>query len=287
MKNILKSNKHTPISSNINKIKLMILVILVLFTSIQKSTSQKLSNPLIPSYGYIYPNYVGGFIGFGNNFQNGKYLVDCNGCEFEGGNGLNFIIGINRDWGLEKGLFLNLGLGYESVAINSTFREVEELTDQTYNKTFFAEFRHDGKISLGLVRLMPAIRYNFTKLFFAKAGLNMGYVVSNNITHTQTPVNEFVFVPGTGEVFLETFENERQNGEIENVNKLQFGVNLDIGTQFLIKKKTRVSPSLQYYMPFTDIIDNGLGFNAPTLRFMLEVNFRTNESSGDSMVDTE
>lgn len=287
MKNNLKSQLRMEMILKLYKVKVTILFVLILFISYQKSTSQKLSNPLIPSYGYIYPNYVGGFIGLGNNFQNGKYLVDCEGCEFEGGNGLNFIIGVNRDWGLDKGLFFNLGLGYESVSIKSTFREIEELTDQTYNKTFFAEFRHNGDISLGLVRLMPGIRYNFTKFFFAKAGLNMGYVVSNNITHTQSPVNEFVFVPGIGDVFLETYENERQNSEIENVNKLQFGVNLDIGTQFIIKKKTRISPSLQYYMPFTNIIDNGLGFNAPVLRFMLEVNFRTNESSGDSMVDTE
>ncbi len=268
----------------INSVFFSIITFLSFNLSINILRAQRpLSDPLVPSYGYIKPNYLGGFIGMGNNFQNGKYLVDCQGCEFEGGNGFNFIVGVNRDWGIERNLFFSLGLGYESIKINSTFREVEELTDTKYNRTFFAEFRHNGDISIGALRLMPSIRYNFAKVLFTKVGLNVGYVLSNNTTHTQSPVNDIVNVPGIGDVYLDTYSNELQNSEINNINKLQFGLNLDVGAYFLIRNKTRISPSIQYYLPFTDMADNGLGFNIPTLRFMLAIDLKTNQTEGDSM----
>ena len=264
-------------------ILMLISIISISFNTQFLEAQVPLSNPLLPAFGYIKPNFLGGFIGMGNNFQNGKYLVDCEGCEFEGGNGFNFIAGVSRDWGIDRNLFFSLGLGYESIKLNSTFREVEQLTETKYNRVIFAEFRHNGDISIGAIRLMPSVRYNFAKFLFAKVGINAGYIVSNNITHTQTPVNDIVNVPGLGDVYLDTYSNEIQNSEIKNINKLQFGLNLDFGAYFLIKNKTRISPSIQYYLPFTEIVDNGLGFNVPTLRFMLGIDLKTNKTEADSM----
>lgn len=275
------------LKENSERLGLSLILVLTFSMGFSLQAQERLSNPLVPSYGFTMPNYLGGFIGIGNNFQKGKYLVDCPSCEFEGGNGFDLVLGINRSWGIDKGLYFDLGVAYESVNLTSTFREVEQLTDKTYGKTFFAEFKNEGNINLGIVRLIPEVRYNFFKILFTKVGLNTGLVMANNLKHTQTPVSETVNVPGLGEVFLDTQGNVRQDGPVKNLNTFQAGLNLDLGMFFLIKNTTKISPSIQYYIPFTEIIDNGFGFSVPTLRFMIEVNFKTNTTEGDSLYDVE
>jgi|GEM_PF-6207028 len=267
---------------------LLILTFLGIIFNNYLSKSQVLSNPLEPAFQFINKNYVGGFIGFGNNFQNGKYLVNCQGCEFSGGNGLNVIVGVNRDWGLQSKLYFGVGLAYESMALNSTFREFETLEDKQNGIFFDAEFRHRSKINLGLMRLMPYIRYEFLKPAFVKVGLSPGLIVSNSLVHTQAPVQEFVYISQLNKVQrLSLDEVELQNSKVNNLNTFQMGLNFETGLFFTVKKKTKISGSLQYYFPLTNIVNDNNNFNMSTLRFLVEIGFKTNKAEGDSMREVE
>lgn len=278
---------------NKNKIiiKISLTLILASFSLLSNNhiaKSQVLSNPLEPSFEFINKNFVGVFIGFGNNFQNGKYLVDCQGCEFSGGNGLNFIVGVNRDWGLRSKLYFGVGLAYESITLNSTFREFETLTDNQNNISFDAEFRHKGRMNLGIMRLMPYIRYDIFKPMFVKVGLSPGIIINNNLIHTQAPVQEFVYVSQLNKVQqLSMEEVELQNSKVNNINSFQMGLNFETGLFFTVKNKTKISGSLQYYFPLTNIINDNNNFNMSTLRFLIEIGFKTNKTEGDSMREVE
>ncbi len=251
-----------------------------LFTNIS-IFSQKLDTPLIPFDKKVTKDNLGFLLGFGQNVQSGKYLVECKECEFRGGVGFNFTLGAYYEREIENNINLGLLASYSSINIESKFTEREKLgfLSKITNVTdsLPIDFLHTGKASFSFLSLTPFIRWQPTKAFFLRVGPSISFVLSNNITHTQEPVNPIVTL-SSGEVGKLTqgsgYSSTLEDGKFPNVSSTQIALWTDIGFNIPISKKVTFCPVFNYNLPFTNISSYGDNFKISTWRILLELRIK-------------
>lgn len=263
-----------------NKIKTYLILSMCLFTNIS-IFSQKLDTPLIPYDKKITKDNFGFILGLGQNVQSGKYYVQCQQCEFLGGVGFNFTFGAYYEREIENSLYLGLLSSFSTMGIESKFTEREKLGFLSKITSIVdsvpIDFLHTSKASFSYLSFTPFIRWQATKALFLRVGPSISLVMSNNITHTQEPVNPVVTL-STGEVGKLTpgtgYSSTLEDGKFPNVSSPQIGIWTDIGLNIPLSKKVTFCPVFNYNLPFTNVSSYGQNFKISTWRILLELRIK-------------
>jgi hypothetical protein len=266
-----------------NKIKTIIILLMCLNTNLS-IFSQKLDTPLVPFDKKPTKDNLGFLLGFGQNVQGGKYLVECKECEFRGGVGSNFTIGAYYEQDIETNLYLGLLGTFSIMNIESKFTEKEKLgflSKITNNvDSISIDFLHTGTAKFSYLSLTPFVRWQPAKMLFVRVGPSISFVMSNNITHVQEPVNPIVTLstgetgrlsPGTG------YSSTLEDGVFPNVISPQIGLWTDIGLNIPLSKKVTFCPVFNYNLPLTKMSSFGEDFKISTWRILLEIRIRLYE----------
>ena len=233
-------------------------------SSVVAQTNVLDSDPLRARKLIVY-DMVGAYMGMSFNGQTGTIISDCQ-CEFTGGASVGFAGGFMYERLTRSSLIWGVGLSYENRSFDSKFREREGV-DQTAPSTGRSylvpvTFSNTASVSLQYLSAMPYLKYVFAGPFFARAGANLSYIFSSNLTHTKSLESDIVTFPNgeTGSVQIPGAENgsvELQNGPIEDLSSFQIGLSTALGAEFKLSKKVFLGPVLQYTFPFTSVSNTG------------------------------
>ena len=243
--------------------------------------AQQYSSPIVPADPK--DEYLGIVFGLGQNYQSGKFYVDCENCEFESGVKTGFTIGLNYNRQINE--YLNWGslLLYESFSIESKFREFEQFSYQ-FSPTEDAvnipiEFRHTALADFGQLSLVPYIEILPTNWFFARLGLSGGLVVGANINHTKELLLRKAVLDNGISVDIKLANTKQtsqvvEDGDFPEVNSFQLSVNPMIGFRIPFSKTVLFAPYYMHRIPLMNMSEFGEDFKISSYRIMFELNFK-------------
>mgnify|MGYP001627238035 CR=1 FL=1 len=221
---------------------------------------------------------LGGYVGVGANSQGGTFTTSCN-CEFSGGGGAGILVGAIFERLTRSTIVWGATLGYEGRSITSKFREIEGVVQRSPSGRDFTvpiTFLHEADVQLGVVTLMPFVKYTFFEGIFGRLGGSVGYVFTSNLIHTKTlETTEVTFPNGeTASVSLAGQTGSTvilEDGPVSELSALQIGLVPAVGMDIRISKKMFLSPIFQYMVPITTISAQGAGFSVRSFQFSLEL----------------
>lgn len=253
-------------------------------TVVQKPLVQKQSNPINPGRDLI-PEYIGIIFGLGQNYQTGKMYVECPDCVFEDGVKFGYTIGIYYESNIALPLKFGIDLLYDYQGIKSSFLENESVEISSaavdYKENVVLPFRHTADVDISTLMFIPYLKYSPVDFFFAKLGFSVNYAFSSHIQHDKELTQKKatlsngtvvkVSIPGTKNNIATV-----QEGEIPNLNKLDFSINPSIGFTIPFDKDDKIvfSPYLMYCVAMNNLSDNGENFKINTWRLMFELGFK-------------
>lgn len=259
---------------NYKNTKFFLTILITIFLIDINSTFSQNSTPLEPD-NYNKNSSYGFFVGLGQTLQSGSFKTDCQFCNFEGGTGFSFILGglyeqkLSDEFNFGSLLFININ------KLTSSYQEKENLTFQTADNqtgTFPAYIKNKADLSFTGLNLTPYIKISPVKFFFVRAGLNLQYLISNNIIHTQSLTNtKITLSDGTSGTLSLPKGEKLQDSEITLVNKFQTSLNTSIGINFNLSKKTKLCPIFNYNLPINNISDFGSNFKLSTWYIIAEL----------------
>ena len=237
------------------------------------------SDPLRARKLIVYDMF-GGYIGPSFNGQGGTILTNCD-CEFTGGAETGIALGLVFEKLTRSKLIWGVTLGFENKSVQGIFHEVEGVlqtapsTGQQYLVPI--TFGNTADVTLNYLTAMPYLKYNIIGSFFARAGASVSYIFSSNLTHTKTLESETVRFPNGETAFVsipgaESNSVELQNGDIPEIQQLQFGLVIGAGADIRLSKKMFLSPILQYSHPFTTVSPVG-DFSVRSFQIIMEARF--------------
>lgn len=259
------------------------ILILLLATSVIQAEDKFTSTPLMPAKNKT-PGYSGIFIGAGQNFQSGKYFVDCKECEFENGVASGFLIGIFYDRKALSWLKYGISGAYNLSGIENSFVEFEKIHLQSDNsgidEDIWLQFRHKSEVKINMLTAMPYIKLEPFDFFFFKTGFSLSYIFNSNIKHEKELMqNEVTLSNGaTIIVSIPDFEDSNkktiQDSEIRELNSLQYAISLSSGVIINFSPTTFFSPYFQYNLPLTNISESGDDYKINQWRIIFELGFK-------------
>ncbi|MFP4527745.1 MAG: hypothetical protein ACLFQX_04280 [Candidatus Kapaibacterium sp.] len=265
--------------------RLLFILLAVAFISTgQNARAQKISSPLNPVKGPE-PEQAGLVVGFGQNYQSGSFLVECEDCLFEGGVGFGWTFGGIYEKQFTEGLRYGAMLMLEGKGIESTFQEHEpvevnsEATGQP--ETVNILFRHTGEVSATALTALPFVKWAPSDYFFVKLGPTFSYVMSAGIKHTKELMQETVRL-STGEVYdLSGVDGSNsmvvEDGDFPEVNALQIGLSPMVGLNIPASEDVFLSFVYQHVVPLNNFSEYGEDFKIGSWRILFELRFRLNE----------
>ena len=232
--------------------------------------------------------WFGGYVGPTFASQGGTFTTNCN-CEFSGGAGTGFAVGLIIEDKTTSKIIIGGQLGYDTRGLTGRFREIEgsqqtSPSGRTY--TVPIQFFNEASLSLDVLSASAYAKYAFLGPVYARVGANAGYVVGSSLIHTKSLETKTVTFPN-GEVANVTIPGATdgmvtvQDGPVAELNPLQLGLIGAIGLEIPIRKVERkfappavttyLSPVIQYQFPITNISAQGNSFQLRQLQFFLEL----------------
>lgn len=232
--------------------------------------------------------WLGGFIGPTFNSQGGIFRTNCN-CEFTGGAGMGFIVGLMFEKVTTAKITYGGMLGYDSRGLTGRFHEIEG-SQQTSpsGKTYTVpiQFLNEASLSLDVLSFTGYAKYAFLGPVYAKLGATAGYAFSSNLRHTKTLETKTVTFPN-GEVATVSIPNAVggvytvQDEPVKDLVPFQLGVIGALGVEIPIRRverkfgppavSTYLSPVIQYQFPLTTISAQGTNFSLRQVQVFLEL----------------
>ncbi len=198
-----------------------------------------------------------GFIlGLGQTFQSGEQYVQCPECQFKGGAGFSFSVGMLYEYEFLKGIRIGGLAVYNDFSFSSKFQETEIKIDEDTGTELPVVFSHDGKFTLNAITAAPYVKMYPWNFMFFRIGMPISYILNNNIKHDKMLDNQSISVAGM-EYTIEAVNATVEDGEIIGINKLQFFMSTALGFDFHLSRNIYLSPVFEYYLPFTEISSNG------------------------------
>lgn len=259
--------------------KILYFIILLLLFPHLESYSQKeikLSNPLFPSVNELSKESIGGFIGFGQNYQEGIHYSPCPDCEFMDGVRFGLTFGGLYEREISEGLFAGAILSFDILDISSSFLEREAIrVVLPDNRETFANvlFRHEAISSFNLLGLAPYIKYHPAGWLGLRLAPKVSYLVNHNLEHSQEPAERIVVIDGI-ENRITQKKQDIYNGDFPEVNNLLFGTDLSVLFNINTGKKSFLSLGYTHYFQFNNISNFGENFRVNSWRIFME--FRIN-----------
>ena len=238
---------------------------------------------------------ISGVMGFGQNMQQGIAFVNCDTCVFQKGVAFGYTLGINYAEQLssdDESIFYYFYLGsllhLSNRNFTSAFRERAPQLFPEYDIVFPLMYKHTNTTSIMTAGLMPYISFNPFKYFFVKFGFDVSYVLSNNMQHQielldrrkTLPNGEVVdvFMP-TANPNRRTYSRTVQDGEIQDVNKLQMSLVPAFGMNIYFTDRLFISPTFYYFKALNDISNFGENFRIDAWRASIELKYNLTTSS--------
>lgn len=261
---------------------LMFLSIMTTSNSLLSQTNQTLASPIQPER-ILYQGQLGLVIGLGQNFQSGKYFVDCEDCVFEDGVKFGYTIGLNYEYSIHE--MINIGVMglYDDYGLKNSYVENERLNvqsdDGSYNEFISIPFRHTAALDLTTFSIMPHIKFFPARIFFVDLGFSMAMPINSNIKHEKELLKTTarlsngavvdISIDGTNatKVVIEDNEFPLQNSP-------QFSLVPMTGFNFVINNKIFLRPFFMYRIPLNNFSDRGENFMLNSWRFMFEVSLK-------------
>jgi len=238
------------------------------------------STPLAARRQYVY-SLLGAYVGLANNLQNGVFSTSCD-CEFTGGAGAAFTAGIIYEKYTRSELTYGVSVGYEGRGVTSRFQEVEGLMQTSPSTGRLYEvpvsFRNTAQVSLGMLTVMPFVKYHVFKKLWLRAGPGFSLVVNDRITHDKELLTTDVMLPG-GEraaVRLQDVEGTSlrlEDARIADLTPFQISANLAAGLDVKVSKTFYLAPVVQYSFPFTTISGRGTNYSIRSVQLLVEGKF--------------
>ncbi|MFN4985738.1 MAG: hypothetical protein ACK5GI_06300 [Ignavibacteria bacterium] len=232
--------------------------------------------------------WFGGYVGPTFASQGGTFTTDCN-CEFSGGAGTGFAVGLMFEDKTTSKIIIGAQLGYDIRGLTGRFREIEGSTQSSPSGRTYTvpiQFFNQASISLDVLSATAYAKYAFLGPVYARAGINAGYVVGSSLVHTKTLETKTVTFPN-GEVASVVLPDAPggivtvQSGPVGELNPLQLGLVCAFGVEIPIRKVERkfappavttyLSPVIQYQFPISNISAQGNSFQLRQMQFFLEL----------------
>ncbi len=244
--------------------------------------SQNLSSPIMPAE-IPKDSYLGFVFGVGQNYQSGKFFVDCQNCEFENGVQTGITVGLTYKREINK--FLNWGAMflYDSYNIESKFKETEifqyEFSPTEDAVSIPIEFRHTAKADFGMLSANPFIEFTPASFFFARLGFNAGFVVGANINHQKELLTKKAKLENGVTVDIKLADSKQttevvEDGEFPQINSFQMAVTPMIGFIIPFSKSIIFSPYYLHRIPLNNLSEFGEDFKISSYRVMFELSFK-------------
>ncbi len=206
------------------------------------------------------PPMAGIEIGFGQHAEQGNLQCDC-GSNFTTGTGtgllgsLLFELPLDYTWAIGiKG-----GVDFKNFSTNGTINEVVIVIPpdpQLQPDTTAMYVQRTGKITATYLGFAPYVQYQFFRMGpFVQAGLDVGFLIGNNLSQSRTLLTTSITKPGDTLNNL-TFTNGTttesiQEGANQNVNTLRLGLLLSAGYNIQVSDRSVFCPLLTYDFPLT------------------------------------
>lgn len=263
-------------------LKTLMIVIVASLSTANQAESQTMPSPIQPEQLYNY-HQLGLVIGFGQNFQSGKYYVDCDDCVFEDGVKFGFTIGLNYEYNLSN--MINIGVMglFDDFGLKNSFVENEKLNvtsdDGSYNEIITVPFRHTAEAKFTTFSIMPHIKFHPVKFVFFDLGFSMGIPLSSNIKHEKelTKTTARLSNGAIVDIRIEGTQETKvvlEDKEFPEVNKPQFSIVPMIGLNFIVNKKIFLRPFFMYRLPISNYSDKGEDFMINSWRIMFELSLK-------------
>ncbi len=243
---------------------------------------QDLSSPIEPAE-IPKVTYLGFVFGVGQNFQSGKFFVDCENCEFENGVQTGITLGLTYKREINK--FLNWGtmLLFDTYNLESKFRETEifkyEFAVDQDAVNIPIEFRHTATADFSMLSLNPFIEVTPASFFFARLGFNAGFVVGANINHQKELLTRKAKLENGVTVDIKLADSKGtvevvEDGEFPEVNSFQMSLTPMIGFIIPFSKSVIFSPYYLHRIPLNKMSEFGEDFKINSYRIMFELSFK-------------
>ena len=244
--------------------------------------SQDLSSPIMPA-DIPKDSYLGFVFGVGQNYQSGKFFVDCENCEFENGVQTGITFGLTYKREIIKNLNWGAMLLYDSYNIESKFKETEvfkyEFAAEQDAVNIPIEFRHIAKADFSMLSLNPFIEVTPLSFLFARIGFNAGFVVGANINHQKELLTRKAKLENGVTVDIKLADSKEtievvEDGEFPEINSFQMALTPMIGFIIPFSKSVFFSPYYLHRIPLNKMSEFGEDFKVNSYRIMLELSFK-------------
>jgi hypothetical protein len=255
-----------------------IILLLALFAYFCPVYGQNLSTPLEPQAPPL-KSELGLFIGLGQNVELGSFNTSGCPCEFEGGTGLDFIIGALYEHEIVPAIRYGIAVGYNPKSLTSTFREREMVgfmpkgaSDSEYVPIWF---RYRTQSNFSYFPVIPYLKWQPSKIMFLKLGLDASFLVSSHLTHTKEVLDNTATL-STGEIVSVSFADGTNthtlaDGKFPSPNSMVWSLEPSLGFNIQLSKKIFLSPVLQFSIPLSTVADYGNGFKFSAWRIIFEL----------------
>jgi hypothetical protein len=230
-------------------------------------------------------NFLGAYIGVGQNFQSGKFYVECNDCIFEGAVGAGFSIGALFEKPLGSYMRYGISAGLDITGIEGSFIEYESMpyrqTPDSPEEDIIYQFRHTADAGFTFLNTMPYLKFYPFKYMFIKFGSAFSYGISSSIVHQKHLLNRTALlrngtildlsIEGSPDPYVITVED----GEFTGFEPFQVFLVPAIGAVIPLDDSDEItlSPYFQFGIPVTKYSDVQDGFIVNTWRIMAELTF--------------
>ncbi len=226
------------------------------------------ASPIAPEISvYDYPGLI---VGIPIVVQQGQYLDTCDCPPFTGGRGSGSLAGVFYELPAAAGtafrLGISAGLDYRSAV--ARYRQQEALTfvsgdgSQQF-RNIPVEFRQEMTFSLWTVWAQPYVRFVpvQSEAIAASIGANLGTVISANVSHIKSLVDNMVRLPNGETVALQmpgggTSATVR-DGPMLGMQRFQAALVLRLESSIPFDEEWHLRPGVQYHVPLTELSTSG------------------------------
>lgn len=247
--------------------------------------SQKLDNPLLPTTTKnATPHDIGVTLGFGQNYANGEHRVLCDACLFDGGVGFGTTIGLYYERQATTWLWYGVLFRYDNLGIESKYIDNQLLKVLGSDQQFLVPIEQKAVLDLSYVNFTPYLSFRLAPWLRINTGLNLGVNIFSNLKHTETPINNTIRDPVTGDIYIIDATNPDPNRtgadrftfmdeplpEIVNPY-LTFYTNFAFPIE--LENESKLIPSFGFDFPLGNISNFGNNFNIGTWRLYLSYSY--------------
>jgi len=227
---------------------------------------------------------IGVMFGFGQNYSNGDHFVDCESCLFNGGVGFGTTLGLYYEREATSWLWYGLLIRYDNLGIESKYIDNQVLKAKDSEKTFIVPIEQKAVMDLSFVNFTPYASLRFTDWFRLNLGLNAGFNVSSNVLHTETPVNNSIQDPETGDYYELEVTNPDQSktgkdvyvfmdSELPEMQSPYLTLYTNFAFPIEFENESKLIPSIGFDFPLGQISTFGNDFSIGTWRIFLSYSY--------------